>query len=125
MSFVKPITDPSLTKWALGTIAGVLLAGVFAFAVMGSIAFSKIEKGAGKLGGGEWTRTTDLRIMRTEQGSALLEKFSTLLLFSTGYKSVDLIRSALKRSVLIVQPLRFHDSGGTTGCAFVCGEKDL
>jgi hypothetical protein len=27
-----------------------------------------------------------------------------------GYKAVDLIRSAWKRFVLIVQPLQFHDS---------------
>jgi hypothetical protein len=45
-------------------------------------------------------------------GSAPFRKFSTLLLFSTGYKSVDLIRSAWKRSVLIVRPLQFHDSKG-------------
>jgi hypothetical protein len=37
-------------------------------------------------------------------------KFSTLLLFSTGYKSVDLIRSVWDPFVLIVQPLQFHYS---------------
>jgi hypothetical protein len=42
-------------------------------------------------------------------GSAPLGKFSTPLLFLTGYKSFDLIRSAWKRSVLIVRPLQFHD----------------
>jgi hypothetical protein len=43
-------------------------------------------------------------------GSEPFAKFYTLLLFSTGYKSVDLIRSAWKRFVLIVQPLQFHYS---------------
>jgi hypothetical protein len=45
------------------------------------------------IGGGEWTRTTDLRIMRTQGSSERFAKFSTLLLFSMGYKSADLIRS--------------------------------
>ena len=36
-----------------------------------------------------------------------LESF-LLYLFSTGYKSVGMIRSAWKRFVLIVQPLQFH-----------------
>ena len=48
--------------------------------------------------------------MRTQEGSEPFGKFSTLLLFSTAYKSVDLIRSAWKRFVLIVQPLQFHYS---------------
>jgi hypothetical protein len=39
------------------------------------------------IGGGGWTRTNDLRIMRTQEGSEPFGKFSTLLLFSTGYKS--------------------------------------
>jgi hypothetical protein len=43
-------------------------------------------------------------------GSEPFRKFPTLLLFAVGYKSVDMIRSAWKRFVLIVQPLRFHDS---------------
>jgi hypothetical protein len=43
-------------------------------------------------------------------GSEPFGKFSTLLLFSTGYKSVDLIRSACRRFVLIVRPLQFHYS---------------
>ncbi len=50
------------------------------------------------------------RFSNTQVGSEPFAKFSTLLLFPTGYKSVDLIRSAWKRSVLIVQPLQFHDS---------------
>ena len=37
----------------------------------------------------------------------------SLLLLSTGYKSVDLIRSAWRRFVLIVQPLQFHYSQRT------------
>jgi integrase len=48
------------------------------------------------IGGGAWTRTTDLRIMRTQEGSEPFGKCSTLFLFSTGYNSVDLIRSAWK-----------------------------
>src|SRR5882724_11961649 len=43
-------------------------------------------------------------------GSEPFAKFPTLPLFSAGYKSVDLIHSAWKRFVLIVQPLQFHDS---------------
>jgi hypothetical protein len=43
-------------------------------------------------------------------GSEPLGKFSTLLLFSTGYRTVDLICSAWKRFVRIVQPLQFHYS---------------
>src|SRR5260370_38549697 len=50
------------------------------------------------------------RFSNTQVGSEPFAKFSTLLLFPTGYKSVALIRSAWKRSVLIVQPLQFHDS---------------
>jgi DNA invertase Pin-like site-specific DNA recombinase len=50
------------------------------------------------------------RFSSSTAGSEPLGKFPTLLLFSTGYKSVDLIRSAWKRFVLIVQPLQFHDS---------------
>jgi hypothetical protein len=50
------------------------------------------------------------RFSNTQAGSEPFGKFSTLLLFSTGYKSVDLIRSVWKRFVLIVQPLQFHDS---------------
>ena len=46
------------------------------------------------IGGGGWTRTNDLRIMSTQRGSEPFGKFSTLLLFATVYKSVDLIRSA-------------------------------
>ena len=46
------------------------------------------------IGGGGWTRTNDLRIMRSQAGSEPSGKFSTLLLFPTVYKSVDLIRSA-------------------------------
>jgi hypothetical protein len=45
-----------------------------------------------------------------QASSEAFAKFSTLLLFSMGYKAVDLIRSAWKRFVLIVQPLQFHDS---------------
>jgi hypothetical protein len=48
------------------------------------------------------------RFSNTQAGSEPFAKFSTLLLFSTGYKSVDLIRSAWKRFVLIVQPSQFH-----------------
>ncbi len=48
------------------------------------------------IGGGGWTRTNDLRIMRTQEGSEPFGKFSTLLLFSTVYKSGDLIRSIWK-----------------------------
>jgi hypothetical protein len=48
----------------------------------------------------------------TQGGSEPFTKFSTLLLFSTGYKSVDLTRSTWKRFVLIVQPLHFHYSLG-------------
>jgi len=40
------------------------------------------------------------------------ENLLTLFLFSTGHKSVELIRSARKQVVLIVQPLRFHYSVG-------------
>jgi hypothetical protein len=37
-----------------------------------------------------------------------------------GYKSVDLIRSAWKRFVLIVQPLQFHDNlDGPPGISIV------
>jgi hypothetical protein len=42
----------------------------------------------------------------------VLNRCENLLLyssFSMGYKSLDLIRSARKRCVLIVQPLQFHD----------------
>ncbi len=48
------------------------------------------------------------RFSSSTAGSEAFRKFSTLLLFSTGYKSVDLIRSAWKRFVLIVQLLQFH-----------------
>jgi hypothetical protein len=61
-------------------------------------------------GGGGWTRTNDLGIMRTQVGSELLAEFYTLLFFSAGYKSVGLICSAWKRLVLIVQSLQFHYS---------------
>jgi len=44
----------------------------------------------------------------TQGSSEPFEKVSTLFLFSTGYKSVDSIRSAWKRFALIVQPLQFH-----------------
>jgi hypothetical protein len=37
-----------------------------------------------------------MRIMRTQEGSEPFGKFCALLLFSTGYKSVDVIRSARK-----------------------------
>jgi hypothetical protein len=50
------------------------------------------------------------RFSNTQAGSEPFGKFSTLLLFSMGYKSIDLIRSAWKRFVLIVQPLQFHYS---------------
>ena len=50
----------------------------------------------------------DASLSNTRAGSEPLATFSTLLLLSTGYKSVDLICSALKRFVLIVQPLQFH-----------------
>jgi hypothetical protein len=50
------------------------------------------------------------RFSNTQAGSEPFAKFSTLLLFSTGYKSDDLIRCAWKRCVLIVQPLQFHDN---------------
>jgi hypothetical protein len=50
------------------------------------------------------------RFSNTRVGSEPFAKLHTLLLFSTGYKSVDLIRSAWKRFVLIVQPLQFHYS---------------
>jgi hypothetical protein len=50
------------------------------------------------------------RFSDTQAGSEPFRKFSTLLLFSAGDKSVDLIRSAWKRFILIVQPLQFHDS---------------
>jgi hypothetical protein len=39
-----------------------------------------------------------------------LQNFLLYSSFPTGYKSVDLIRSAWKRFVLIVQPLQFHDN---------------
>jgi hypothetical protein len=55
------------------------------------------------------------RFSNTQVGSAPLGKFSTLLLFSKPCKSVDLIRSALKRLVLILQPLQFHDSSYHSG----------
>ena len=48
------------------------------------------------------------RFSNTQAGSEPFGEFSTLFYFSTGYKSVDLIRSAWKRFVLIVQPLQFH-----------------
>ena len=54
------------------------------------------------------------RFSSSTVGSEPFGKFSTILLFSTGYKSVDLLRSAWKRFVLIVQPLQFHYSAGTT-----------
>jgi hypothetical protein len=44
------------------------------------------------------------RFSNTQEGSEAFAKFCTLLLFSTGYKSVDLLRSAWKRFVLIMQP---------------------
>jgi hypothetical protein len=50
------------------------------------------------------------RFSNTQEGSEPFAKFSTLLFFSAGYKSIDLIRSAWKRFVLIVEPLQFHDS---------------
>jgi len=43
------------------------------------------------IGGGGWTRTNDLRIMSTQPGSELFGEFSTLLPFSTAYKSAGLI----------------------------------
>src|SRR6202035_2969834 len=52
------------------------------------------------------------RFSNTQEGSEPFRKSSTLFLFSTGYKSVNLIRSDRKRLVLIVQPLQFHDSVG-------------
>jgi hypothetical protein len=56
-------------------------------------------------------RTYDVqRFSNTPWDSEAFAKVSTLLLFATGYKSVDLIRSAWKRFVLIVQPLQFHYS---------------
>jgi len=50
------------------------------------------------------------RFSNTQVGSDPLWKSSNLFLFSSGYNSVDLIRSAWKWFVLIVQPLQFHDS---------------
>ncbi|MFZ0200207.1 MAG: hypothetical protein WAL05_13525, partial [Candidatus Sulfotelmatobacter sp.] len=41
-------------------------------------------------------RTTVQRFSNTQAGSESFGKFSTLFLFSTGYKSVDLICSAWK-----------------------------
>jgi len=38
-------------------------------------------------------------------------KFSTLLLFPTGYKSVDLIRGSYKTSALNVELLQFYYRG--------------
>jgi hypothetical protein len=49
-------------------------------------------------------------VSNTQVGSEPFGKCSTLLLFSGGYKSIDLIRSDWKWIVLIVQPLQFHDS---------------
>jgi hypothetical protein len=43
-------------------------------------------------------------------GPASFAQSYALLLFSTGYKSVELNRSVWNRFVLIVQPLQFHDS---------------
>jgi hypothetical protein len=51
------------------------------------------------------------RFSNTQAGSERFAKFSSLLLSSTGYKSVDLIRSAWKRFVLILQPLQRYYSG--------------
>jgi len=48
------------------------------------------------------------RFSNTQVGSEPFAKFSTLLLFPTGHKSIELIRSAWKWFVLIVQPLQFH-----------------
>ncbi len=48
------------------------------------------------------------RFSNTHAGSEPFGKVSTLLFFSTVYKSVGLIPSAWKRFVLIVQPLQFH-----------------
>jgi hypothetical protein len=50
------------------------------------------------------------RFSNTRESSEPFAKFSTVLLFSADYKSVDLIRSAWKRFVLIMQPLQFHYS---------------
>jgi hypothetical protein len=50
------------------------------------------------------------RFNNTQVGYEPFAKFYTLLLFSAGYKSLDLIRSARNRFVLIAQPLQFHDS---------------
>jgi hypothetical protein len=66
------------------------------------------------MGAPDWVPQTkgsevDPRFMRTQKGSAPFGKSTTLFLFPTVYKSVDLIRSTWKRSVLIVQPLQFHD----------------
>src|SRR6266567_7682408 len=53
----------------------------------------------------------------TQAGSEPFGKFCTVLLFSTGYKRGDVIRSACTRFVLIVQPLQFHYSLEELGCA--------
>src|SRR6266852_9045856 len=46
------------------------------------------------------------RILSSQDGSEPFGKFSTLLLFSTGYKSVDLIRSAVALlGCRLLQPL--------------------
>ena len=50
------------------------------------------------------------RFSNTQEGSEPFGKFSTVLFFSLGYKSLDLTRSAWRRFVLIVQPLQFHYS---------------
>jgi hypothetical protein len=47
------------------------------------------------IGGGGWTRTNDLRIMRTKRDSDRSRTFSTLLAFSIPYKQSDLSGVAL------------------------------
>jgi L-asparagine transporter-like permease len=55
-------TDIEIFRTVVYAFAGVIVAALFAFAVVGGIAFSKVERGAGKSFGFMFSRGNFLRI---------------------------------------------------------------
>ena len=77
--------------------------------IAGAVSQAGFNIGAGS--GVEPPRPEGRRILSSHAGSEPFGKFSALLLFSTDYKSVNLIRSAWKWFVLNMELLQFYYSG--------------
>jgi len=80
----------------------------------GRSALASIQRWSSPLvpgGGVEPPRAEARRILSTQKGSDPFGKFSTLLYFSTAYKSDELNRYGLICTVLTMELLQFHYSG--------------